>query len=725
MDIEGHIDRVDGLGAWGWCRNSALSGTTRQVVFCRVDGRLVANISANVFRKDLFALGFDDGCYGFHIHLPLVYFDNRSHLIEFFVIEQAGEIHLTGSPFRKVLHRKCYRAGQIAIDQNGRVSGSCWLDRSVQEKIKVKLYSTTLNIFTIKEIFANNSELHVGFHEIFFNFSIPIDWFKFKVIDFKCKVLPNGSELSCKDSFVDLSKSYFNSISNRKLLSKKNRKLILTKINCQKNDLLFSILMPIYNGKGLYLIQAIESIINQSFSNWELCLVDDASTNLDIKNILKRYSHHPKIKLFTRKKNGHISRATNDALKMADGRYIVLVDHDDLLHADALLIIADVIYSNGISSTALVFSNEDLCDENNFRFAPYFKLGWNRELLLSQNCVSHLGVYRADLVRLIGGFRVGVEGAQDHDLALRITSIIPDEKIHHVPRVLYHWRAIPGSTALKLDSKDYALGATRKVLSNHLDNIGERGRLRFSGLASFFHYEPTDAYVKKSFINILFIINNDAYLLFLNDILREIPYKNVRIFINLRTDSNLMFSNIFACSPHSFDLHYRKKGETFESIFRTFIQEHNKSDLCLIFSNDTFPILGRDKWFKEILSHALRPAIGLVGVKLLTNAETILNTGWCIKRSKTADGSQFLCPTDGGKDSRDHGVNALAVLTKSVDALSPAVFAFRTKAVSAVIDSISLIGDDLQFMYCLSKSLNEHNLRSIVVSRLAAVCPTN
>ena len=209
---------------------------------------------------------------------------------------------------------------------------------------------------------------------------------------------------------------------------------------------LISVILPVYNVDEKWLRKCIDSVCKQSSRNWELCIADDASTAKHIRPLLEEYaSKDPRIKVVFRETNGHISAASNSALELASGEFCLLLDHDDELSPDALFWVATEIDEH--PDVAMIYSDEDLIDENGKRTAPKFKPDFCRDLLYSLNLVTHLSAYRTEILRAIGGFRVGIEGSQDYDLALRVVERIAETQIRHIPRILYHWRAIPGSVA--------------------------------------------------------------------------------------------------------------------------------------------------------------------------------------------------------------------------------------------------------------------------------------
>ena len=235
---------------------------------------------------------------------------------------------------------------------------------------------------------------------------------------------------------------------------------------------LLSILLPTYNTPARWLHKCIGSVLNQIYPDWELCIADDASPQPHVRQIIESYAQSDsRIKVLVREQNGHISEATNSALAMATGSFCALLDHDDELSADALYWVAREI--GGHPDAAVVYSDEDKIDEDGICSGPYLKPDWSPDLLRAQNCISHLGVYHTGLTRELGGFRKGFEGAQDWDLALRISERTKAHQIRHVPRVLYHWRTIAGSTSRATEQKSYVHEAQRRALQEHYQRIGE------------------------------------------------------------------------------------------------------------------------------------------------------------------------------------------------------------------------------------------------------------
>jgi GT2 family glycosyltransferase len=242
-----------------------------------------------------------------------------------------------------------------------------------------------------------------------------------------------------------------------------------------KDPPLVSILMPVFNPPEQVLREAIESVISQAYTNWELCIGDDGSSEPHVRRMLDGYEQSTdRIRVVRRSLNGGISAASNSALEIAQGELVALLDHDDLLRPHSLLL--SVLRFQTDPRIGFVYSDADCIDEHGERFSHHFKTDWNPALLPCQNCMGHLSVIRTELVRSVGGFRPEFDGSQDWDLALRVTERLPPEGIAHVPHVLYHWRAIAGSVALEgLAAKPYAADAARRAAEEHMRRIGRRG----------------------------------------------------------------------------------------------------------------------------------------------------------------------------------------------------------------------------------------------------------
>jgi GT2 family glycosyltransferase len=206
---------------------------------------------------------------------------------------------------------------------------------------------------------------------------------------------------------------------------------------CVSDGPLISVLLPVHNPPAGLLRAAMASVATQTYRNWELCVADDASAPDFSALVAQHASSDPRIRVVRLRKNAGIAAATNAALGIAQGALVALLDHDDLLAPHALSRVAGTLAES--PDLGMIFSDEDQLIGGR-RCRPYFKPGWNPDLMLGQNLVSHLGVYRRSLIDQIGGLRTGFDGSQDYDLALRASAAIPPGQIRHIPEILYHWR---------------------------------------------------------------------------------------------------------------------------------------------------------------------------------------------------------------------------------------------------------------------------------------------
>ncbi len=235
---------------------------------------------------------------------------------------------------------------------------------------------------------------------------------------------------------------------------------------------LFSIVTPVYDPPVDVLRETVASVLAQDFRDWELILVDDCSPNPDVREVLAELAaSDPRIRVIERETNGHIVAASNDGLAAAQGRFIALLDHDDLLVDVALSRMAREISKH--PEVDYLYSDEDKVDDEGDFYDTFSKPEWSPERQRGQNYTSHLSVLRAELVRSVGGFHEGYDGSQDHDLVLRVTE--QARRVVHVPEVLYHWRSVAGSTAADVNAKPYAAIAGVKAVQDHLDRLGIDG----------------------------------------------------------------------------------------------------------------------------------------------------------------------------------------------------------------------------------------------------------
>lgn len=386
---------------------------------------------------------------------------------------------------------------------------------------------------------------------------------------------------------------------------------------------LVSVLMPVYNTPETWLRRAIDSVHAQTYTHWQLCIADDASTAAHVRPLLEAAARQDsRIKVVFRDRNGHISRASNSALELATGEFIALLDHDDELAPDAL---AEVVRTLAQRPDAdVVYSDEDKIDEQGRRFSPYFKPDFLPDLFLGQNYLTHLAVYRASLLRAVGGFRAGFEGSQDWDLALRAIEQTSPERVVHIPKVLYHWRAIPGSTALTLDQKNYHVAAARKALEEHLARTGRTATLEPVPGDHWRLRHPLPSPAPR--VSIVIPTRNGVRHLrrCLDSIFARTTYPNFEVVVvdNGSDDpATLAYFREIAGKvrilpyPHPFNY----------SAINNYAVKQTAGELVALL-NDDLEIITAD-WLEEMASQALRPEIGCVGAMLYYPDDTIQHAG--------------------------------------------------------------------------------------------------
>lgn len=385
--------------------------------------------------------------------------------------------------------------------------------------------------------------------------------------------------------------------------------------------------MPVYNTDERWLRRAIESVQHQLYSNWELCIADDRSTDPRVGEVLREIqSSDPRLRIHFREVNGHISAASNSALALASGEFIVLLDHDDVLPRHALAAVVHEL--NRHPDADIVYSDEDRIDEAGRRYDPYFKPDWNPELFYSQNLISHLGVYRTAMVRQVGGFREGFEGSQDYEMALRVVEETQPARIRHIPLILYHWRAIPGSAALDVHQKSYATDAARLAVEAHFTRTGVEATIEPAPHAPYYQRIRYKVPEPRPHVTII-IPTKDRTELLSTCVTSIVSRSTYRQFDVLIVDNG-------STEPESHAYFERVQQDPCISVLRidgpfNFSRINNQaaarargSLLCFL-NNDT-EVISPD-WLEEMVSLAVRDGVGAVGAMLYYPSNTMQHAG--------------------------------------------------------------------------------------------------
>jgi len=388
-----------------------------------------------------------------------------------------------------------------------------------------------------------------------------------------------------------------------------------------------SIILPTFNSNVDYLKQCIESVQQQSYKNWQLCIVDDASTHTDhIRLIRQKFTEDPRIQFHQRKENGHISAASNSALKMATGKYTLLLDHDDTLALHALLLMVSQFQQS--PKLDLVYADEDKISTNNTRFEPHFKPEWNQDLLYSQNYIGHPILVKTKKLKSMGGFSLGLEGSQDHDLLLRYTSELTKEHIHRIPQILYHWRAHDESTAGNSAAKSYTTKAGIKALQNHFHSKKQPVTISQGKLANTYRVQwPIPS--KQPLVSLIIPTHNGYDILSkcINSIITKTSYKNYEIIIiNNRSNCQKTLKFIREAVKKNTQVQSIDWDHPFNySAINNFAAKHAHGSILGLINNDIEVI--NTSWLTEMVSHAIRPDIGCVGSKLYYPNNQIQHAG--------------------------------------------------------------------------------------------------
>jgi glycosyltransferase involved in cell wall biosynthesis len=375
---------------------------------------------------------------------------------------------------------------------------------------------------------------------------------------------------------------------------------------------LVSIIFPVYNTPPRYLKAAIESVLGQIYTNWELCIADDCSTDPQVAETIARYvGQDPRIRSTTRSENGHISAASNTALEMAGGTWITPFDHDDMLpeHALALAMLA----AHEHTDAGVIYSDEDKIDDQDRRHLPYFKPDFDPLLLLGQNYLTHLLFLRRDLVVAAGGYRLGYEGSQDWDLILRVTEGLDPSQVVHVPHVLYHWRVHDESTASLVQAKPYALEAGQRAVVDHLERRGLSGEV--TRIPSLGHNRVTWHLPENPPLVSIIIPTKDGALLerCVNSLLAFTSYPNFEIVVIDNGSQTFATLNFLRENEHHLTVIRDDRPFNYSALNNAAVQRVAGSVVCLL--NDDTEVIAED-WLTEMVGQLLMPGVGAVGAKL-------------------------------------------------------------------------------------------------------------
>jgi O-antigen biosynthesis protein len=424
---------------------------------------------------------------------------------------------------------------------------------------------------------------------------------------------------------------------------------------------LISIITPVFDTPVARLEEAVQSVLAQAYENWELLIIDDGSTDPDLLGILPHLGQRDRrIVLANLGKHGGISAASNRGLEVARGEWVTFLDHDDVLEPDALFQIVRGLQTH--PDVDLIYSDEDKLGKDGLE-APVFKPDWSPDFFLSYNYIGHLTAVRRDLVQKAGGFRSQFDSAQDYDLFFRVTELT--SRIHHIPRVLYHWRRSESSSAISVRQKPEQLDASRRAIEDHLKRRGETAHVGVDWRTHAFRVRRELPESTKISIIISNSHGGEALERSLESLTSKTDYPNYEILI-VRSDNFSGASPYLSRFPHRL---LKFSGAPNDSAAKN--HGAKESDAAwLLFLDDTIEIVDPE-WLTVMAEHVQRPEIGAVGARLLNPAGRVEHAGIVVGVNRTTQAAFRGFPAE------HPGTNRQLQVTRNCSAVSSACMLMR------------------------------------------------
>ncbi len=381
---------------------------------------------------------------------------------------------------------------------------------------------------------------------------------------------------------------------------------------------LISIITPVFNTPAAWLEEAVRSVLDQAYENWELLLVDDGSSLAETREQIAACGRlDARIVLVSRESTGGISAASNSGLELARGEWISLLDHDDVLEPDALFEVVKYLQTH--PETDLIFSDEDKITEEGLA-APQFKPDWSPDFLLSYNYLCHFTTVRREFIEKAGRFRSEFDGAQDYDLFLRVSELT--DRIHHLPRILYHWRRSETSTSDNIRRKPLALEAGRRAIESHLERRGERGHVTVDWQTHAYWVKRELREAKRISIIIATRDRIDLLSRCLASLTAKTSYPNYEIIV-VDNESKTEEARTYLQNLEHRVLQFN--GPFNFSALNNLAVEETTSPWLLFLNNDVEVI--ESEWLTVMAEHVQRPEVGAVGARLLYPNDTVQHAG--------------------------------------------------------------------------------------------------
>jgi GT2 family glycosyltransferase len=391
------------------------------------------------------------------------------------------------------------------------------------------------------------------------------------------------------------------------------------------NRPLISIITPVFNTPVQWLSEAVQSVIEQAYENWELIVVDDASTDPSLLKYLSDLSRRDRrLRVFRLEQNAGVSAASNHALEQATGEWIGLLDHDDVLEPDALFHTARLVQE--YPDTDLIYSDEDKLTETGLE-RPQFKPDWSPDLLRSCNYISHFTTIRRAVMQRAGGFRPEFDGAQDYDLLLRVAE--QTDRIRHIPRVLYHWRRTANSSAIDVRQKPGQLDAARRAVEQHLQRQGIKARVAMDWPTHTFWVQRELPQARK--VSIIIPTSNDREHLSrcVKTISAKTTYPNYEIIIVDNKPGSERFGGVSSLRrlPYAWPANF--------AAMSNFAVKQTDSPWLLFLQSDVE--VTNEDWLANMTEHVTRPEVGAVGALLLNTDGGVQHAGMVIGAAGIVD----------------------------------------------------------------------------------------
>lgn len=399
------------------------------------------------------------------------------------------------------------------------------------------------------------------------------------------------------------------------------------------------IIMPVYDVDDEILRKAIDSVLNQVYPYWELCITDDASTKTHIKKTLKEYgSKDSRIKTTFLEKNEGIAGASNHSLSLCTSEYVGFLDNDDELYLNTLYEIAKLL--NKDRDAEIIYTDEDKIDYDERRIEPTFKPDWSPDLLLSFQYITHFVIYKKKLLDELSGLRLGYDGSQDYDLILRATE--KTKKISHIPLPLYGWRKIPGSTSENSLAKGSAHVAAKKAIEDAIKRRSMSGNVENLSLPGLFRVKY--GLKENALVSIIIISHDNKKTLesCIQSIEKKTSYKNYEIIIVDHRSTKKETLDYLKKMNHKV-IRYDDEFN-YSRILNYAVKSANGKHL--LFMNDDMMVINED-WLTALLEHSQREDVGAVGSLLLypkergNNLAGLIQHAGLVLGSKSAAGHVF------------------------------------------------------------------------------------